>query len=141
LPKWLNFNASTGALTGKPAPKDEGSTGHITIAASNGLSSASLTPFTIQVKGIPPVATGSIQLSWTAPTKNTDGTAITDLAGFHIYYGTSAGDLTKTIDVIGGTSTTHVVAGLPTGTYYFSVMAYNAAGLHSGQSNVTSHTI
>jgi hypothetical protein len=141
LPPWLSFNTSTGALTGNPVAKDEGTTGHITIAASDGLSSASITPFTIRVSGAPSAPTASIQLSWTAPTNNTDGTAITDLAGYHIYYGTSASELTKTIEVIGGASTTHVVAGLPAGTYYFSVMAYNAAGLRSGQSNVTSHTI
>ena len=27
-------------------------------------------------------------LNWTAPTTNTDGTALTDLAGYKIYYGT-----------------------------------------------------
>lgn len=141
LPPWLSFNTRTGALTGKPAVKDEGTTGHINITASNGVSTASLTPFTIQVKGAGVPVAGSIQLYWTAPTKNTDGTSVTDLAGYHIYYGTNAGQLTKSIDVSGATSTTYVVAGLPAGTYYFSVMAYNSAGFHSGQSNVTSHTI
>jgi hypothetical protein len=141
LPAWLSFNANTGALSGMPAAKDEGTTGHITITASNGGSSASLTSFTIQVKGAAASATESIKLSWAAPTKNADGTPVTDLAGYHIYYGASASELTKKIDVAGAASTTYVIEGLTSGTYYFSLVAYNSAGLDSGQSNVADQTI
>jgi hypothetical protein len=140
LPAWLSFNANTGALSGTPAVKDEGTTGHITIAAGNGSSRASLTPFTIQVKGAAS-ATESIKLSWAAPTKNADGSPVTDLAGYHIYYGPSAGELTKKIDVAGAASTTYVVEGLTSGTYYFSLVAYNSAGLDSGRSNIADQTI
>jgi hypothetical protein len=140
LPAWLSFNANTGALSGTPAVKDEGTTGHITISATNGSSRASLTPFTIQVKGMAS-AMESIKLSWAAPTKNADGTPVTDLAGYHIYYGPSANELTKKIDVAGAASTAYVVAGLTSGTYYFSLVAYNSAGLDSGRSNITDLTI
>jgi len=140
LPAWLSFNASTGALGGTPAVKDEGTTGHITIAASNGRSSASLTPFTIQVKGVVS-ATESIKLSWAAPTKNADGTPVTDLVGYHIYYGPNSSELTTKIDVVGAASTTYVVVGLSSGTYYFSLVAYNSSGLDSGLSNIAYQTI
>jgi hypothetical protein len=141
LPTWLSFNAHTGVLSGVPAAKDEGTTGHITITAGNGSSSASLTPFTIQVNGAPSAATESIKLSWAAPSKNADGTPVTDLAGYHIYFGPSASELTKKIDVAGATSTTYVIGGLRSGTYYFSLVAYNSAGLDSGWSNIAEHTI
>ena len=34
------------------------------------------------------VGLGSMSLSWTPPTQNTDGSALTDLAGYKLYYGT-----------------------------------------------------
>lgn len=137
-PAWAHFNTSNGALSGTPNTFDEGTTGHIVITASNATSTASLTPFTIQVKA-PGPATAT--LSWTAPTENTDGTPITDLAGYHIYYGTSPSELTQTITVAGAGATTYEISGLAEGTYYFAVVAYNSAGVDSGQSNVANQTI
>src|SRR5438552_19203542 len=37
-----------------------------------------------------PGSAGVLDTSWTAPTKNTDGSALTDLAAYRVYYGTSA---------------------------------------------------
>ncbi len=34
---------------------------------------------------------GTITLAWDAPTTNTDGTPLTDLAGYKIYYGPTSG--------------------------------------------------
>jgi hypothetical protein len=86
-------------------------------------------------------ATGSATLSWSVPTQNTNGTPLTDLAGYHIYYGTSPGAWTSTITVLEATETSYVVAGLAKGTYYFAVVAFNAEGTDSPQSNVGSKTI
>ncbi len=85
--------------------------------------------------------TGSATLIWTAPTKNSDGTPLTDLAGFHVHYGTSASALTQSIEVSGATSTTYVVHGLSAGTYYFAVSAYNSLGIDSALSNIASNTL
>ena len=41
---------------------------------------------------------GSATLSWEAPTTNTNGTALTDLAGYRIYYGPSAEQLDQSVD-------------------------------------------
>jgi hypothetical protein len=141
LPPWLSLNSSTGELAGTPAAGNEGTTGHITITANAGGASASTTPFTIKVEAPDSSATGSIKLSWIPPTKNTDGTPVTNLAGYHIYYGTNPSELVLWTNVVGADSTAYVVGDLAHGTYYFSVVAYNAAGLDSGQSNVTNETI
>ena len=142
-PNWATFNAKTGELTGTPAPVNEGKTGLITITGSNGSTSSSIGPFSIAVNApsAPPPTTGSATLSWTEPTENTDGTPITDLAGYHIYYGTSQGALTSTVTIAVATETSYVVSGLAPGTYYFTVVAYNTAGVDSPRSNMASKTI
>jgi len=63
---------------------------------------------------------------------------VTDLAGYRIYYGPSASEMTKTIDIAGASSTNYVVNGLAVGHYYFSVVAFNSAGLDSGNSSEAS---
>lgn len=142
LPSWATFDTDTGVLTGTPAAANEGTTGGITISGTNGSSSASVGPFTIAVNAPAPAApVGSATLSWAAPTENTDGTPVTDLAGYHIYYGTSEGAMTNTITVTSPTETSYVVNGLSAGTYYFSVVAYNSAGVDSADSNTASKTI
>jgi hypothetical protein len=108
---------------------------------------------TAAAAGVPPASTpaaptspagpttGSANLSWTVPTQNTNGTPVTDLAGYHIYYGTSEGAWTSTITVLEATETSYVVSGLAPGTYYFAVVAFNTAGEDSPQSNIASKTI
>lgn len=83
--------------------------------------------------------TGVATLSWSAPITNTDGTQLTDLAGYIIYYGPSSGHYTNSIDV--GNSTSYILNNLTTGTYYFAVTAYNMAGYESTFSNEASKTI
>jgi hypothetical protein len=139
-PAWARFDTNTGSLSGVPAAKDEGTTGRITISASNATSRASMSPFAIEVKGAA-ANTDSATLSWTAPTENTDGTPVVNLAGYHVHYGTSPDDLTQTITVAGAASTTCIISGLSEGTYYFAVVAYTETGTKSGESNVASQTI
>jgi hypothetical protein len=141
LPAWAHFDATSGALTGIPAASDEGTTDEITVTADDGSNSASIGPFTILVQAPPIVAAGAAALSWSAPTANEDGTPITGLAGYHIYYGTDPAALTRTVEVAGGQSTTYVIQGLEPGTYYFEVTAYNYSGRESPPSNVANKTI
>jgi Putative Ig domain/Fibronectin type III domain len=142
-PAWASFNAGTGALSGTPTVGNEGRTASIQITASDGSHTASLGPFAINVEApggsAPP--TGSATLTWLAPTVNTDGSILNNLAGYRIYYGTSADDLSQEIDVSGATSTSYVVDGLYPGTYYFAVTAYSSTGTESNDSNVASKTI
>ena len=76
-------------------------------------------------------------LTWNAPTTNSDGTPLTDLAGYKVYYGTASGNYAQTVDV--GNVTTSVVSNLTDGaTYYFAVTSYDASGGESGYSNEVS---
>lgn len=80
-------------------------------------------------------------MTWSPPTSNTNGSALTDLAGYTIYYGTSPGNLNLSVKVPNAGATDHVVQGLPGGTWYFAVTAYTNAGLQSSYSVVVSRTI
>jgi hypothetical protein len=135
MPAWASFSTVTGALTGTPSSVQVGAYSNILISVSNGSASASLASFSITV------AADSASLSWTAPTQNTDGTPLTDLAGYTIYYGTSASELTQTVQVASPSAVSYVVGNLSAGTYYFAVAAYTTAGTQSAQSPVGSKTI
>jgi hypothetical protein len=75
------------------------------------------------------------------PTLNTDGTPVTTLTGYHIYYGTNQAALNQSIAVSGAATTSYVITGLSTGTWYFTVAADAADGTESPKSNVGSKTI
>jgi hypothetical protein len=83
-------------------------------------------------------STGSATLSWQAPTENVDGTPIEGLAGYRIHFGPSATELNQLIEVSGADSTTYVIDGLTSGTYYFAVSAYNSFGIEGALSNIAS---
>lgn len=83
----------------------------------------------------------SADVSWTAPTKNTNGSALTDLAGYRIYYGTNPSALSQSINVQNAGATDYVIQGLTQGTWYFAVTAYTNTGVQSNFSSVVSKTI
>lgn len=89
----------------------------------------------------PTTAAKSIDVTWTAPTANTNGSALTDLAGYTIHYGTSAGALSQSVNVPNAGATDYVVQGLVDGTWYFAISAYTNTGLQSSYSSVVSKTI
>jgi hypothetical protein len=84
------------------------------------------------------VTTGVAKLSWGAPT-NADGTPFTGIAGFKIYYGTSPGTYSSSLNV--GMTTSYSIEGLAPGTYYFTVTACDSSGNESSYSNEASKTI
>jgi hypothetical protein len=85
---------------------------------------------------------GIATLSWTAPTRNSDGSKITDLAGYTIYYGTNPNNLNEKIEVRDPGTTTYTVGHLRSGTtYYFSVAAFTATGIKGGASFTVSKKI
>ena len=138
-PTWATFNTVTGQLSGTPTTV--ATFQNIIITVSDGKASAALPAFAIQVTAAPTAQAGSATVSWAAPTQNTDGSALTNLAGFVIAYGTSAGSLSQSITVTNPSVSTFVIDSLPAGTYYFAVKAYTANGAESGLSAVASKVI
>jgi hypothetical protein len=74
-------------------------------------------------------------LEWTAPTTQTDGATLGDLAGYRIHYGKSTRALDQTIEIRNPSVSTYVVEGLAPGTYYFAITAFNSRNLESDRSN------
>jgi hypothetical protein len=137
-PTWASFNTQSGNLSGTPVSGNAGTYSNIIISVSDGTSSASLPAFSIMVTQ---VANGSATVSWSAPTQNTDGSALTNLAGFNIYYGTSATNLNQSVQLANPGLTTYALGNLAPGTWYFSVNAYTTVGAESAISNIASKTI
>jgi hypothetical protein len=137
-PAWTTFDAATGRLTGIPGPDYVGVYSGIAIRVSDGTSSVQLPAFSIAVTQI---STGTATVSWQPPTENTDGSALTDLAGFRIYYGTSLANLSQSIDISNPGITAYVVEDLYPATWYFRVRAYAADNSESSPSNAASKTI
>lgn len=84
---------------------------------------------------------GKATLTWTLPTTNTNGTVLTDLAGFHVFFGKAAGTLDQEAIVGGATATTVDIPELLPGTWFFAVASTNAKGLDGPLSTVVSKTI
>ena len=131
-PAWARFSTTTGRLSGTPSASDVGTTSNVVIAVSDSKSNATLAPFAITVT---PGTGGSLTLSWDAPTSNTDGTVLTNLSGYQIQYGTSAAALTQSIRIENPGISTYVVSNLASGTWYFTISAYNTAGTSSPPSS------
>lgn len=111
------------------------------ILSGCGGGSSSSTPAPGTGTSPPPPVTGSATLSWSAPTTNTNGTALTDLAGYHVYYGPDGNSLTTRIDISSPSTLSYVVTGLAAGTWYFAITAFTSTGEESAKSNVGSKTI
>ena len=127
-PGWANFDTSNGTLYDTPTSSNIGVFGNIIIGVSDGKTSASLAPFSITVGT---AATQSVSLQWTAPTRNTDGSALTDLAGYKVYYGNISRQYSKTVTLQGAGATSVVIDGLASGTWYFSLKSFNTTGVTS----------
>lgn len=140
LPSWATLDADSGRLTGQPSDGDVGTYSNIVITVSDGSASASLAAFSITVVAAA-AASGSATLSWAAPTENTDGSALTDLTGYRIYYGTSADDLGMSVSIDNPSISTYVIENLTSGTWYFAMVATNSKGYDSSLSQVASKTI
>ena len=137
-PSWATFSTTTGRLTGTPSSAQVGSYGAIVITVSDGKTTASLPAFSVTVNA---VVLGSATLSWTPPTQNTDGSALTNLSGYTVYYGTSSTTMTNKVVITNPGLTSYVVGNLGSGTYYFAITAYNSTAAESALSNIGSKTI
>ena len=141
-PAWAQFGAATGTLSGTPSTGSAATDANIVISVLSGTQSASLPAFNITVQPAAPTAAGAAILSWSRPTKNTDGSPLMNLAGFVIRYGTgSAALLDKQISITSASATSAEVSNLSTGYWYFKVCAINAANLQSEFSAIVGKAI
>jgi hypothetical protein len=137
-PAWATFNEATGELSGTPGASDVGTASGITISVSDGAHTASMPAFSIAVNQS---ASGSATLSWIPPTQNADGSALTNLAGYRIYYGTNSSVLNMSVQVSNPGISTYVISNLPPATWYFTIKAYNSVNVESDFSKQVSKKI
>jgi hypothetical protein len=122
-------NVSPDASTGSSAAAAD--------AASGTTGSTSGTPTPAGTTA--PPASGTATVSWTAPQVDSNG--MTSVAGYRIYYGSDAGQLTHVIDVDNATALTYTVSNLASGVWYFAVADFDAEKVESALSGVVQVTI
>jgi len=137
-PRWIDFNAKSGKLSGRPSLGDVGTYSNIQIAVSDGSTVVYLPSFSVNVTQS---GSSSATVSWIPPTQNTDGSPLTNLAAYKIYYGVSEGNYPNQIRINNPGITRYVVDNLTPDTYYFVSTSINSDGVESRYSNVASKAI
>jgi hypothetical protein len=110
-----------------------GGSGSLQTSSTSG---SSPPPAASDPPGSPPAAsTRAATLEWQAPDTAIDGSTLTDLAGYKIYYGTDVEKMTQTVSIDNPSVLSYVVEDLAPATYYFAVTALNSRGHESERSN------
>jgi hypothetical protein len=125
-PAWASFDTTTGTLAGTPGAGDVATYANIVISVSDGKATAPLPAFSITVQAY---SFGSATLTWLPPTENVDATALTNLAGYRIYWGQQSSSYTSSVVIMNPGVTAYVVENLGSGTHYFAAAAINASGV------------
>ena len=82
---------------------------------------------------VPAAHAGQVTVAW-------DANPEPEVAGYKIYYGTTAGNYTSSLDA--GNATSILISGLQDGaTYFFSAVAYDASNNESGFSNEITYAV
>jgi hypothetical protein len=137
-PSWASFNTSTGRLDGTPQSSDVGVYSDILISVSDGEEADALPAFSITVTE---AATGSVTLTWTPPTKNTDNSTLDDLIAYKFYYGLSPGNYPNEIRVDSPGISSYVIDNLAPDTYYIVSTAIKEGEAESVYSNEATATV
>lgn len=131
-PATLTWNAS-GAAT---CTASDGWSGTQAVTGTKQVTITAAVKFTLTCVA----SDGQVTITWTPPTMNTDGSTLTDLAGFNLYRGTSATNLAK-IKSLGKTVTSYVDPALASGTYLYAATAVNAGSQESVKSQTSSAVV
>jgi hypothetical protein len=78
-----------------------------------------------------PAGTASATLTWVAPTTNTDGSPLTNLAGYRIQFGATSDTLGNQVDIANPLALSGTVDKIPGGTWLFGVKAYSKDSIES----------
>ncbi len=84
---------------------------------------------------------GTAKLSWTPPTQNTDGSALTNLAGYEVRWGKTPDATEFSATIADPRATTFDVNGLGQGTWYFRIASKATTGEMSAFTDPASKTI
>ena len=120
---------------------DSAATLRVTYAQTGGTGSINMQAAALSQTTVSQPTTGSATLTWQPPALNTDGSPLTDLAAFKVYWGTTQGTYSQSTKISNVAARTYTVSGLTKGTWYFAVTALNSQGLESPYSNVWSKTV
>lgn len=137
-PAWASFDPASGRLRGTPQTGDLGVYEGIRISVTDGAATDTTEQFSVTVVDS---TDGTTTLIWTAPTENEDGSALTNLSGYRIYYGSASREYSSELAVESSGITTAVIENLAPGTWYFAATALNAEGLESSLSNEVKRVI
>jgi hypothetical protein len=148
----ITFSASPTSGTGSVRPVLTWSTSPVaqSCTASGGWSGSKSTSGTETLASITTTKTftlnctwgnGTATVNWTAPTRNTDNSTLTNLSGFKVLYGTSATALTQTKTVSGATARSTTISSLSPATWYFAVRAVNSQNGESDNSSLAQKAI
>jgi hypothetical protein len=113
----------------------------IALASATGAGLGSPSSAAVGIVGSAAATLAAAHLSWTAPTLNENGTDLTNLAGYNVYYGTSPTTMTSLATVSDPAAVSYTVGNLAHGTWYFSISAYNSDGQTSGPSTTATATL
>lgn len=84
-------------------------------------------------------------VSWAAPTTNSDGSPLTDLASYKVFWNTGDASVvdapTAQMRVVTAPATSTVITGLTPGVWNFGVKSTKTTGVDSSLSNIDSKTI
>lgn len=76
----------------------------------------------------------SVTLQWDPPVANEDGTALTDLAGYRVYYGLRSSNYEYVVEVRDPSATAAAIELPWSGTWYISARSYRSNGIESSLS-------
>lgn len=133
-PVWAVFSVFSGQLIGTPKPNEGGAYNNIRISVTDGKTRVTLRDFSITVRA--PSQPRSLTISWEPPARNTDGTTITDLAGYRIYLGRSKTAMTPRATITNPGVSRYFIEPVESGQHYVAVTAFNKQGHESTLSEV-----
>ncbi|MDH5175072.1 MAG: putative Ig domain-containing protein [Gammaproteobacteria bacterium] len=141
-PGWATFSAATGTLTGTPSAAHVGTYSNIEISVTDGIATRALPKFSIKVvQASAPTTPTSVTLSWLPPTRNVDGSALTNLSGYRIHYGKTPGQYAYSLTIGGAQITSAIIQNLEAATWYFAIRAVTSSGTLSDFSTEMSKTL
>jgi len=144
LPPWATFSPATGEMAGMPPTGWTGTVTDIRISVTDGKMKSALPAFSITVTESPSAPTsgaGSATLSWTVPSQNDDGSPLTDLSRYRIYYGQASSNLNQSIEISDASQTSIEIPTLTAGAWYFAMTSVNSNGVESRRTGVVMKAI